>query len=108
MEFLRLFLVSLNVRCFLRRARWRAISDKLKADSWRFNTVDFILLYFHGCNFCSLYFNIAITFSIVVNRLVLPKELLHVLISYIVQDMFMFFYSEVVFIGFLSYFGYCV
>ena len=79
MEFLRSFLASLNVRCFLRRAHWRAISDGFLA-----LMVDFILLYFHGCNFCSLYFNIAITFSMVVNRLVLPKELLYVLISYIV------------------------
>ena len=51
MEFLRSFLrrhfvgkpvvVSLNVGCFLRRARWRVISDKLKADSWRLRLTPF-------------------------------------------------------------------
>ena len=47
-------------------------------------TVDSILLHFHGCNFCSLYFNTANTFTMVVNRLVLLKELLYVVISYII------------------------
>ena len=63
MEFLRSFLrrdfvgkpvvVSLNVGCFLRRARSRAISDKLKADSWRSRLTPFyytfIVVIFVAC-----------------------------------------------------------